>query len=569
MGVDSLSALARAVSEGLQGFQQFEFGIKPKLEEAARARAATRANFMQTIAGGPNEAFNLFGDDYLQSVRDAIGVEIPTREEDITERVLTRRQRPPRAAPTPGPFAAVPGTEETTLITREPPTEEAGPPSLADVLRSRRRLVPGAVREIPQPGLRPPGVTTPPPEEPEFEEVLEERPTGRRRRVLALPPTAREFKIQLASGETVPVSVLRGLPGEVIMHLIRGPEARGPAVVYGDLFPGNIIKPAWQNTRIVYDRSGNIRLPDAMWARERTPLDREREADLERKTQAMSTYRRVLGETGDVNQAWRAASGVDPVTFKPELSTPSDRRAIDDRQRRLQALSEFNRRVAAGVELDEAYNAAFRIDPTFPRPATLPSPRGPESPQQATWRLFFDRGYEGLNPQQRQFIDAQLSRSRTDPEMQDAFRVVSALRQRVENGTASQVEEDTFFRATRTIAEKTGIPMPEPDPATTQAPKPNWFRQQMDAITRRWTGERAPAAPAAAAPPGVVEPRAWAASAYTELQQYATQAGITIAAAFNRAREADRERARGGGQPRFTDAQWRALYELILRSGGR
>lgn len=258
-----LDTLVRAASDAAQGYQQFNLGIRPALEEQAQVatdrkqrRAQTRLDFLHALTGGPQQAFQSFGDDYLRAVKDAQGLDLPVAEEDELAPTQIERQVGTRQVPLRGPFGT--STDVSPLvIPRETQPVGHGAGSrygFAEMLRGRRvETRPEEVIPGPEPG------PTQYREEPIMETGTELRPTGRKQRRLAIPSGPRELTVKLASGETVPASALKGLPADLVMHLVRG-EQKGPVVTYGDVF-GESLTPEFQKVRVQYDANGVLRFP--------------------------------------------------------------------------------------------------------------------------------------------------------------------------------------------------------------------------------------------------------------------------------------------------------------------
>lgn len=109
MALDFLGTLAdtltRAGSEGLKGFRVFQEEQEEE-QVKAKADAQARVKWRESLAGGPDKAFELWGDEYLKDAKLAYGFDIPTREEDVFGKGVTGERVMPRTAPEPGTVEA-------------------------------------------------------------------------------------------------------------------------------------------------------------------------------------------------------------------------------------------------------------------------------------------------------------------------------------------------------------------------------------------------------------------------------------------------------------------------------
>lgn len=152
-----LDTLTRVLSDAAQGYQQWEYGIKPEIEERAyrqserayqtqererqrrergearvlqeqervRSAASGRLNFMRAIAKGDDQrAFRIFGDAYLRSAKEAQGIDLPVRETPETARVSREsfQVRPATDASAMESFRA--GERGQAFVPRVTPTTE-------------------------------------------------------------------------------------------------------------------------------------------------------------------------------------------------------------------------------------------------------------------------------------------------------------------------------------------------------------------------------------------------------------------------------------------------------------
>lgn len=225
--------------------------------------------------------------------------------------------------------------------------------------------------------------------------------------------------ITLANGQTVPLEALRGLPAQLVMHLVKGP-AGASAKTYGDLF-GDIMVPGLRNRPLVLDDNGNIVLRPEFFVREPTPSDVQATAKFQRQQQAVAAYQESLRTTGDPQQAWQAGAALDPITFPPQTAI-----TLANQQMRMRAVQAYQDWLATHPDdVAGATGRAVGIDPSFPRPATLPAP-SVLTPQQEVWGKYFAGG--SLNEAERTYIQRQLrSQADQDPRFSELMRTVTAF----------------------------------------------------------------------------------------------------------------------------------------------
>lgn len=155
-----LDALARALQEGIGGYQRFQTQIRPALQEQDVSRARNSLQFMTTLAGNdPQRAFQMFGDRYLSLAKSVYGVEIPTEEEPIFEEG-TEEQQITRAVPIPGEqfppeTRFLPGRGTQPGILGLPTREEV----TTQIVPFRRQT--GAQRRLAIPTTKEPTITVP------------------------------------------------------------------------------------------------------------------------------------------------------------------------------------------------------------------------------------------------------------------------------------------------------------------------------------------------------------------------------------------------------------------------
>lgn len=222
--------------------------------------------------------------------------------------------------------------------------------------------------------------------------------------------------ITLANGQTVPLEALRGLPAELVMHLVKGPG--GVSVrTYGDLF-GDLIKPGLRNRPIVTDENGRIVLRDDFFVREPTPTDVQATARGQRQQEAI----RVWQTTGD----WAAASRIDPTTFPPQTAI-----TLANQQRRVRGIQAYTDWLATHPDdLAGAAKKAAGVDPTWAAPG-LPSAL---TPQNEVLRKYF--AGQPLNDNERTWVQRQLqTQAQQDPHFAELMRIVAAYGSRAGSTT--------------------------------------------------------------------------------------------------------------------------------------
>lgn len=344
------------------------------------------------------------------------------------------------------------------------------------------------------------------------------------------------IRIKLHTGQEVGLDELKGLPSDYVMFLVLGPRAAG-ARTYGDLFP-NALKPAWKSVPIQVNENGRIVFPPE-------------HAFLSPSEQAPS---RTLGEVFP-KASLRPEFQNAPATYdaRGQLEYPPAHVFVDrDVERFERARRAWVTAKAEGASDEEAYRRAFAEDPKFPKPATLPAPPAPLTPQQDAWSKFFKGGIEALTPGERAYIENQLKENAADPELAQALQTINALSTKYRGQVippGDAVGRAAYQEALDVIARKFGVPVTEQD-----APQPGRLAWLWAFLTGK-----APPGPTSRTVPGR-EALNWA---QAQLAIFRSKGGAKtkqdLQREFNRAR---RHKALKG----IPLTHWRALQDLILQT---
>lgn len=367
---------------------------------------------------------------------------------------------------------------------------------------------------------------------PEREEIDVSRLTG-----------AGAISIRLADGRQIPLESLRGLPSDLVMFLVRG--ERGQPQTYGQVF-GDIIRPELRTRPIVYDDNGRMVLRDEFFTPQVTPgqvLDQQK---AQRQQMAITRYRQVLRQTNNPQQAWLAASEIDPITFKPDLPSATDEIRLAEYQRRTRAMAAYNQIIVGGGTPQQAYQEAYKLDPTMPYPADIPRP-GATTPQQAVWGKYF--AGQALNPEEQRFIENELTqRAAQDPRFLESMRIVSNLG----GGFQRNAQEEAIYQqALRDVATYFGVP---PEQVAQQG---QGFVARVKAALNHIV--RGTPLPQQGGQPTPGTERQWAEALFTEMKQQVGTDRRALEREFNRLRRAP-------NASRFPQSYWRALFTLIQQS---
>lgn len=306
---------------------------------------------------------------------------------------------------------------------------------------------PGAVLEPAFPGaLARPGRAGLPPE-------AEVRAPPTKRETIDVSRFAPDVRIKLHTGQEVSLNDLKGLSGDFVMFLVRGPAA-AQARTYGDLF-GDALKAEWRGVPIQVNENGRMVFPP------------EHAFVSPAQQQPARTLGQVFGPA--VKPEFQNA----PATYdaRGQLDYPPANVFVDvDAQRFERARQAWVAAKGRQASDEEAYRAAFAEDPKFPRPATLATPQV-QTPQQQAWAQFFSKGWDGLSEGQRAYIESQL---REDGELAEALRIMATLR------PGDPRYNQLVDAATATIAGKLGLPVED-----VKRTQPGWFVQ----LWRRFFGK--------------------------------------------------------------------------------
>lgn len=341
------------------------------------------------------------------------------------------------------------------------------------------------------------------------------------------------IRVKLHTGQEVGLDELKGLPSDYVMFLVLGPRAAG-ARTYGDLFP-NALKPAWKSVPIQVNENGRIVFPPE-------------HAFLSPSEQAPS---RTLGEVFP-KASLRPEFQNAPATYdaRGQLEYPPAHVFVDrDVERFERARRAWVTAKAEGASDEEAYRRAFAEDPKFPKPATLPAPPAPLTPQQDAWSKFFKGGIEALTPGERAYIENQLKENAQDPELAQALQTLNTLGVGKDNEPPKDpTARAAYQEALDVVARKFGVPI-----TMEEAAQPGRLAFIIAAITGK-------------APPTQQQRRVperdalnWA---QAQLQIFRTKGGAKtrqdLQREFNRARR----------HPALKDiplTHWRALQDAILQ----